>query len=743
MKRISFILFLNLAWHLTNAQTQITGRITDLNGDPLYGASIYLPEQSIGTISNEDGEFQIVKLPSGEIRIQFSYIGYNTVLKSILLRKGTNEINISLTKAIIETQEIVVSGSFVSSQHENAVKIDVLKNKYIAFAGTPNFMESITRVPGVDMIARGQGVSKPVIRGLSMNDILVLKNGVRVENYQFSENHPLGVDDNDIDRVEVIKGPASLLYGSDAIGGVLNFIKKEPAPIGKITGDYQVQMHSNTLGLNNSLGIEASSQHFFSGLRISNKTHADYIQGGGDFVPNSRFNEWSVSSDAGYTGQKGTFKIFYDYFKQDLGMTVPDAIPLITRRDRKNDIWYQDLEHHMISSQNKLFFGRFKWETNVAYQCALRRLRTTKSYPTVEMNLSTLTYESKLYLPSDENSEYIIGIQGMSQANRNRNNRESQFLPDADVNNIGALALIQYTIYKKLRIQGGIRFDLFKTETYALGTPGTENFHEPVSKDLSSINGSFGATYTVNEKLMFRGNFAKAYRVPNISELTSNGEHANRYEIGNPNLKSENAYEADFSIHYHGEYLSFDMATFCNYIRDYIFCSPTADTTVSGMIIYRFSQTDSKLYGGEAGLHIHPKTISWLHTEIIYSTVTGIQKNNQHLPFIPANKFHYEIRAEKEKIGFIQHPNISLTALTALKQKRPSPFETITGGYTIVNTSIGFEVKISSQLIDIRISVNNIFDSKYFDHLSTLKSLGYFNQGRNICLMLKVPFAIK
>ncbi|OFY66860.1 MAG: hypothetical protein A2Y71_11645 [Bacteroidetes bacterium RBG_13_42_15] len=736
-------MFLNLACHLINAQTQITGRITDLKGDPLYGASIYLPEQSIGTISNESGEFRIGNLPSGEIRIQFSYIGYNTVLKTVFLHRGTNEINISLTKAIIETQEVVVSGSFISSQHENAVKIDVLKTKNISFAGTPNFMESLTKVPGVDMIAKGQGVSKPVIRGLSMNDILILKNGVRVENYQFSENHPLGVDDNDVDRVEVIKGPASLLYGSDAIGGVLNFIKKEPAPVGEINGDYQMQMHSNTLGLNNSLGIKKSSQHFFAGLRISNKTHADYKQGGGNFVPNSRFNEWSVSTDAGYTGQKGTFKIFYDYFKQDLGMTVPYAIPLITSRDRKNDIWYQNLEHHMVSSQNKLYFGRFKWETNIAYQCALRRLQTTKSYPFVEMNLGTLTYESKLYLPSDENSEYIIGIQGMSQTNRNRNNRESQFLPDADVNNIGALALIQYTILKKLKIQGGIRFDLFRTETYALGTPGTENFHEPVSKDISSINGSAGTTYTLNEKLMLRANFAKAYRVPNISELTSNGEHGNRYEIGNPDLKSENAYEADFSIHYHGEYLSFDLAAFCNYIHDYIFISPTSDTTVFGMIIYRFSQTDSRLYGGEAGVHIHPKTIPWLHTEIVYSTVTGIQKNTDYLPFIPASKFHYEIRAEKDKIGFIQHPNISMTALTALKQKKPSPFETITNGYTIVNASIGFEIKISSQLMDIRISVNNIFDAKYFDHLSTLESLGYYNQGRNICLMLKVPFVIK
>ena len=194
---------------------------------------------------------------------------------------------------------ILVTGGFVSSQHENVVKIDVLKSKDISLSGTPNFMESLTKVPGVDMIAKGQGISKSVIRGLSMNDILVMNNGVRIENYQFSENHPLGIDENDVERIEVIKGPASLLYGSDAIGGVLNFIKEQPAPTGKIMGDYKMQLHSNTLGMNNSLGIKGASKHLFLGLRVSNKTHADYKQGGGDFVPNSRFNEWSLSANTG------------------------------------------------------------------------------------------------------------------------------------------------------------------------------------------------------------------------------------------------------------------------------------------------------------------------------------------------------------------------------------------------------------------------------------------------------------
>jgi iron complex outermembrane receptor protein len=317
MKRIVLVFFVLFLLLKANAQNHIKGIVTDSDKQPLPGTTIFLPELNKGTTTDKAGEFLITNLPIGKVKIQFSFIGYNTWIKTIDIIPGDNIVNIQLTTSVIQSQEVVISGGYVSSQHENAVKIDILGSKDISLSGTPNFMESLTLIPGVDMISKGEGVSKPVIRGLSMNDILVLNNNIRIENYQFSENHPLGIDDNDVDRVEVIKGPASLLYGSDAIGGVLNFIKENPAPTGKIIGDYRMRLHSNTLGMNNSFGFKGSSEHFFGGLRIGNKTHADYKQGGGDFVPNSRFREWSVSANSGYTGKIGTFKIFYDYFKQD------------------------------------------------------------------------------------------------------------------------------------------------------------------------------------------------------------------------------------------------------------------------------------------------------------------------------------------------------------------------------------------------------------------------------------------
>ncbi len=744
MKKIVFIFFVLFLFIKANAQNQIKGKVTDINNEPLIGASVSLPELNKGTITNLAGEYIINNIPNGKIKIKFSFVGYNTEIKIIENSQTENIVDAHLTVAIIQSQEVVITGGYVSSQHENAVKIDVLRCKDIDLSGTPNFMESLTKVPGVDMISKGQGVSKPVIRGLSMNDVLVMNNGVRIENYQFSENHPLSIDDNDVERVEIIKGPASLLYGSDAIGGVINFIKEKPAPVGKILGNYRMQLHSNTLGMNNSIGLKGTSKNIFGGFRFGNKTHADYLQGGGDYVPNSRFNEMTFNTNIGYTGKIGTFKLFYDYFKQDLGMTVFPAKSIITEQGRKNEIWFQNLEHQLLSSQNTLYLGKFKWGINAAYQNVLRKLQTTLDVPFVEMNLNTITYESKLYLPSNEKSEYIIGLQGMSQNNRNLNNRASQFLPDANINNIGFLGLAQYVFFNnKLKLQGGLRFDIYKTETFALGTEGTSGYHAPVIKEFQNLNGSIGATYNVNKKIMFRTNFAKGYRVPNLSELTSNGMHGNRYEIGNKDLSPENSFETDLSMHFHGESLSFDLAIFYNQINDYIFISPTTDTTSTGVSIYRFSQTNATLYGGEAGIHFHPKLFPWLHIEGTYSSVVGKQENGNYLPFIPAQKLRYEIRAKRKKIGLLKNPSIKFSALTAFKQDNPSPYETTTDGYTLVNFSVNTDFHISQQTLNFGISINNIFDTKYFDHLSTLKPLNYYNQGRNISVYLKIPFRIK
>jgi len=400
MRKIFFICIIVSIYNNINAQNSITGTINDQDNMPLPGAAIYIPELNKGTASDSEGKYIISNLPNGKISIQFSYIGFINQVVTVDLINETRFLNVTLIATAVEAGEIIISGGYSSTQHGNAVKVDVLKLDPHSIKSTPNFSEMLTRVPGVDMISKGSGVSKPVIRGLSMNDILILNNGVRFENYQYSSHHPLGIDEFGIENVEIIKGPASLLYGSDAIGGVINFIKEKPSPVGTVEGDYNMQLFSNTQGMSNNFGIKGSSGKLFGGIRAGNKTNSDFLQGGGDFVPNSRFNEVSLKMNAGYTGKSGTTKLFYDYSNQKLGLVEDEAIDQITGRGRNNNIWYQEFNTHLLSLQNKIYIGKSKLEINSAYQNTGLIHFGEADIREIEMRLATLTYESILHLPS-------------------------------------------------------------------------------------------------------------------------------------------------------------------------------------------------------------------------------------------------------------------------------------------------------------------------------------------------------
>jgi iron complex outermembrane recepter protein len=743
MKKTFIICFMILSNYIINAQNKITGKITEQNNLPLPGATIYIPDLNKGTIANGEGKYELSGLPNGKLKIQFSYIGYINTIETIELNRESVELNIKLKSTTIEAGEVVITGFYNSTQHDNAVKIDVLKLGLLTTKSTANFSEVLTRVPGVDMISKGSGVSKPVIRGLSMNDILVLNNGVRFENYQYSSHHPLGIDEFGIEDVEIIKGPASLLYGSDAIGGVINLIKEKPASVNTFSGDFNFQLFSNSLGMTNNFGLKAASKKIFGGIRIGQKTNADYLQGGGSFVPNSRFNELSFKANTGYTDKIGTFNLFYDFNNQKLGMVEDEAIEEVKERGRKNEIWYEEFNNHLLSSQNKLYFGKLKLDINSAYQNTELIHFGEADIFEIQMRLATLTYETILHLPSKLNSEYIIGFQGLNQTNKNINNRETLLLPDAKTNNYSAFGLLQYTFFKKLKIQSGLRYDNKSVSTQSIGLPADlETYRPAINKNYGSFSGSFGATFNYSEYLLFRANFAAAYRTPNLAELTSNGPHELRYEVGDQNLVPENSYEMDLNIHYHIDNFLFDIAGFYNIINNYIFISPTGETTTSGMNIYKYQQANSCLFGGEAGFHFHPGSMKWMSFEPTYSLVIGKQKSGVYLPFIPAHKLQFELRAEKVNLLFLQNAFISVFTTTAFDQNNTAPDETATNGYTILDLSIGGNIKIKNQLMSVSISGNNLFDKKYIDHLSTLKEVGLYDPGRNIVLNLKIPFAL-
>ncbi len=741
-----FLIILTLTISADAQNNKLSGRITDKdNGEPLTGVSIYIPDLLTGTATDEKGYYELSDLPKGELIVQFSYIGFQTVNKELYLTGDQQTLNIEMVPQIIQGQEVVISGNFTSTQHENTIKISTLGINRITTSGKPSLIASISEVPGVSMISKGPGIVTPVIRGLSLSNILVLKNGMPMENFQFSENHPYLIDENGLQQVEIIKGPASLIYGSGAVGGVINLVPEPVAVQGKIEGDFTMNYYGNTRGILSNIGLKGHQRNFVWGLRGGINTSRDYFQGNGDFAPNSRFNRYNIKADAGILRKKGTFRLFYEYSGNKYGLVVSPAISLVTENSYKNEVWYQDLTDHMLISQNKLFLGNTKLDIDLSYENNNRKLfgdPDVDPFNLVDMRLQTIAYRIKANHNFSEKLRAIFGAQGMYQNNKNYD-APDHVLPDADINDVSLYGIVQYA-RKGFKIEAGLRYSFNAIHVPYQKADGHDDEHY-IEYDgrFNNLSASAGASVFLNEQNILRINIASAYRSPNLPELTQYGIHGTRFEMGNPDLKTQQNVEADLGYHLHTRHTSLDLSVFYNHINDYIYLAPTNDTTDSGQKIYQYSQSNARLYGGEATWHIHPHPLEWLHFKTTYAYVIGEQRNGGYLPRIPAQQLYLELKVEKDVWKSFRNIYLSGGVRFVFDQNHPSEFEMATDGYNLVNLGFGFKVKAGRQLIDFSITATNLLNIDYYSHLSTLKDLGYYDMGRNVSFSVKIPFGLK
>ena len=747
MKNLLIFLFVLALAISGQAQNKLSGIVTDKeNGEPLTGVSVYVPDLLIGIATDEKGRYQLSNLPNGELIIQFSYIGFQTVSKQIYLNRKDRVVNIEMTPQVIQGQEVVISGNFTSTQHENTIKISTIGIERISTSGHPSLIESLAEVPGVSLISKGPGVVTPVIRGLSLSNILVLKNGMPMENFQFSENHPYLIDENGLQQVEIIKGPASLIYGSGAVGGVINLVPEPVAAQGKIEGDFTMNFYGNTRGVLSNIGLKGHQNGVVWGLRGGINTSRDYVQGNGNYVPNTRFNRYNIKADVGLLRKKGTFRLFYEYSGNKFGMAVPPAVQLVTENAYKNEVWYQDLTDHMIISQNKLFLGNTKLDIDVSYENNKRKLfgdPVIEPFKLVDMTLQTVAYRIKANHNFSERLRAIFGAQGMYQNNKNFD-APDHVLPDAEINEISLYGIVQYA-RERYKIEAGLRYSfnaIYVPRQKADGHDDETHYIEYNGK-FNNLSASAGASVYVNKQNILRINVASAFRSPNLPELTQYGLHGTRFEMGNPDLKTQQNVETDLGYHLHTRHTSLDLSVFYNHINNYIYLAPTGDTTEAGLNIYQYTQSNAQLYGGEARFHIHPHPAHWLHILSTYAYVIGEQRGGGYLPRIPAQQLYLELKLEKDTWKSFRNIYLSGGVRFVFDQNRPSEFELATDGYNLLNLGFGFGVKAGKQLIRFDVKATNLLNIDYFSHLSTLKDMGFYDMGRNISFSLKIPFTLK
>lgn len=795
-KLIWVIAFVFATIHLF-AQNKISGNIKNENKENLKGVSIYFTDLKTGTSTNQDGHYQMIHLKSGTYLLDISFVGYKSIVKQVTITKDTI-MDFVLVSAVSELNEVIVTGVSRSTELKlNPVIVKTIDRNTLNQNSCSNLIDGLKNIPGVNQITTGAAISKPTIRGLGYNRIVTLNNGIRQEGQQWGDEHGIEMDEYAVDRVEIVKGPGSLMYGSDGIAGVLNFLAPKAPPIGKI----KTQLISNYQSNNHLIGYSISNAGNKNGLqwlgRFSNKLASNYQNAYDGKVLNSGFREYDGSVFLGVNKNWGHSHLTISSFNQTLNLPEGerDSLGRFTYVNASGDdvtaiskdysgykigFPHQEINHVRVSSNNYFILRKGTMNADLGFQNNKRKEFGDPTNPkdiALYFDLNTFNYNLRYNFEKIKGWETSLGISGMQQANANKG---MEFLiPAYNLFDAGAFVFTQRT-FNKLTLAGGLRFDnryINSKELYldslekpvSIPDANSELKFSSFTRNYNGVSGSLGLSYQMNKTSTVKFNISRGYRAPNMAELASNGRHEGtfRYEIGNPGLKSEISHQIDLAYFLNSEHITFELTPFVNFISNYVFTEKLNGAAGGDSIpdpsdpapAFMFRSGNATLLGGEIYFDIHPHPLDWLHLENSFSYVQATQYNQpdsaKYLPFIPAPKYRGEIKAQCKRVGNIfSNGYIKFGIDHFFAQNKffsANGTETATPAYTLLSAGIGANIKGFNRkdFLSLYLSGENLTDLAYQNHLSRIKYApenlatgrnGIFNMGRNLSVKLIMNF---
>lgn len=785
--------------HAENEKTTLSGTITDhATGETLPGVNIYIPDLKTGTISNFDGTYKIENLPSSKVLVQVTLTGYKLISEIIDL-EVTRTHDFALEEAVNELHEIVVTGlSNSAEKNRTPTPISTIPRIELLQNTSTNIMDAIARQPGISQVTTGVGISKPVIRGLGYNRVVTVMDGVRQEGQQWGDEHGIEVDEYAVNKVEILKGPASLTYGSDAMAGVINLLTAPTLPEGQINGNILVNYQTNNGLIGYSANVSGNKRGFIWDIRYSGKNAHAYQNKYDGYVLNSGFKESTVGGIAGLNKSWGYSHLHFSAYHLTPGIiegdrddTTGEFIKPIALNDSTEInviagdedfksyvplLPYQQIHHYKAVLNNSFIVGDGSLKATIGFQQNRRQeyadVLNEDQYGLYFL-LNTINYDIRYNGEAKNNFTYSFGANGMQQSSQNKG---IEFLiPAYDLFDIGFFVSARKTI-DKLDLSGGIRYDV-RDETgndlYLNGDGQVVSGNDPEAyrqftafhSIFTGISGSVGATYQFSETFFTKLNISRGFRAPNIAELSANGVHEGtfNYIIGDPSLKPETSLQLDYALGVNTIHLTAEASVFASSIDHYIFQNKLestmgGDSLTDGYSTFKFVSGVADLTGGEITIDIHPHPFDWLHFENSFSYVSAQQRDQpdstKYLPSIPPAKWSSELKATAGKVGTMFTNAYAMVEFENYwaQNRFYSAFntETATRGYALLNIGIGTDVisKKGATLFSLYINANNITNVAYQSHLSRLKyadintvtgRTGVYNMGRNISFKLLVP----
>ena len=787
IKKICFFGAIFLATPLLMAQYKLSGTIKDSdNKEPLKNASIYFTDLKKNTTTDQNGSYFFENLKEGKYFVEISHSNYSTFLATIDVKNDTIA-NFELQKSAKEIAEVVVTAvSRASELKKIPVVIKSIDQSQINQNSSTNIIDGLKNIPGINQITTGAAISKPVIRGLGYNRVITLVNGIRQEGQQWGDEHGIEIDDYSVGKVEIVKGPGSLMYGSDGIAGVLNFISQKAPSNGKIENQLNTNYQSNNNLIANSFSNRGNKNGFVWEGRITNKMAGNYENKYDGKVYNSGFKENDGNLMLGINKNWGHSYFNFSTYNNTLNIVEGERDAdgkftyingngeEITATDTdykgyKTGFPHQKINHLRFTSNNYFLLKSGTINADFAFQNNKRREFGDATNPNdteLYFDLNTFNYNVRYNLKESKNWETSFGIGGMQQSNTNKG--LEALIPDYNFFDIGAFVYTQKKFNENLTLAGGLRFDNRNVDSKEMLEDSDVKFSK-FNKNYNGISGSLGLSYQMNPQSTLKVNLSRGFRAPNIAELASNGVHEGtfKYEIGDINLKSEISHQIDVAYFLNSDHITFEFTPFINFISNYIYTEKLQDANGNDVIIdpsnpvpaFKFTQGNAQLFGGEIFVDIHPHPFDWLHLENSFSYVRATQNNRadneKFLPFIPAPKYRGEIKTQfKEVNNTFSEFYAKFSVDHYFKQNNIfSAFdtETSTPAYTLLSVGVGTNIKAfgKKDFFNLFISGENLANVAYQNHLSRLKyapenlatgRVGVFNMGRNISTKLVINF---
>jgi iron complex outermembrane receptor protein len=730
----------------SDATPPIEGVVRDSAGAPLPNVQVIVSPINRTATTNGDGQFTFRALPAGSYHITTLLIGYAPGHTDLTVRPEATDpirVEIVMRTSRIELSAVQVTASPAVIDPRNvAQSTSEISGQALARQLGASLAQTVAGEPGISVRFSGPGATAPVIRGLSGERILVLQDGDRTADLSSAApDHGVSLDPLVAQRIEVVRGPASLLYGNQALGGVVNVISNDiPTSIpSHIDGYVAGQAESVNPGGALSGGVTVPVGRSFALVARGGGRHLDDLRMGGDLkLDNSYYRNGYGVGGFGFASDVATGGLVYRGYNFNYGLPSADAEGAHIEGHRHEVAGRSDITLGSAALNSLRLSGTAQWYTHDEIE-STGEVGTSFDLKTQTLDLLGRTQFGGL--------TGAIGASGILK--QYASTGEEALTPAANSNGAGIFVYQEIPLVKGVdadapvpRLQVGARYDLYRIESKA----GDPKFGAARSLDFNNASGSLGLTFPLAPQASVAVSVARAFRAPSVEELFSNAFHAasGTFDRGNPSLDAEVNQGIDGILRVQGTGVNGQISAFYSRIDNFITPTIVKDTTIDGdagpitVPLNQFSQADATLKGIEG--RVEAEVVPRLVLGAMGDVVRGELKDGTPLAYMPAARVGGLARWDNTRF------NAGAEVRYAFKQDRvppaaapDDPAATITGAYTLLNLSLGLNLITGDRVNSVMLRADNLLDEQYADASSRIKNFA-FNPGRNFSLVYKMLF---